>query len=165
MIPLMFEAGYEPLGWLGIMMGTRLWYGFYGDTLSNTATFDSKVGELCREIGPPQPTAAAPTLVVSQTSAATAIAIAPVSVPAAKTFAPVEVTPAAVVAATAAATATASVVAISVDQPVSAPEQLPHVTPSGPGLGPTPLPLLTAVSRAQDRASAAVKSGNGDPEA
>ena len=41
------------------MMGTRLWYGFYGDTLSNTIKFESKVGELCREIGPPIRAAAA----------------------------------------------------------------------------------------------------------
>jgi hypothetical protein len=32
MIPLMMEDGYAPNGWLGIMMGTRLWYGFYGKT-------------------------------------------------------------------------------------------------------------------------------------
>ena len=32
-------------------MGTRLWYGFYGDTLTDMGVFDGKVEELCRELG------------------------------------------------------------------------------------------------------------------
>jgi hypothetical protein len=36
---------YKPDGWLGMMMGTRLWYGFCGKTLSDTALFEGKVEE------------------------------------------------------------------------------------------------------------------------
>jgi hypothetical protein len=35
MIPLKMEAGYKPRGWLGMLMGTRLWYGFYGAVLDD----------------------------------------------------------------------------------------------------------------------------------
>eukprot|EP00041_Stephanoeca_diplocostata_P034938 m.1214011 g.1214011 ORF g.1214011 m.1214011 type:complete len:1123 (+) comp24603_c0_seq10:257-3625(+) len=53
MIPLMLDDGYAPKGWLGLMLGTRLWYGFYGDMLNNAAQFMAKVDSLCRELGPP----------------------------------------------------------------------------------------------------------------
>jgi hypothetical protein len=49
-VPLMMEEGYRPSGWLGMMMGVRLWYGFYGATLDSEASFERKVGELCREL-------------------------------------------------------------------------------------------------------------------
>jgi hypothetical protein len=51
MIPLKTEAGYRPRGWLGMLMGTRLYYGFYGAVLDDTAAFEAKVDELCHEIG------------------------------------------------------------------------------------------------------------------
>lgn len=44
-------AGYAPKGWLGLMLGTRMWYGFFGDVLNNTAAFLAKVDALCRELG------------------------------------------------------------------------------------------------------------------
>lgn len=53
MIPLMLEDGYAPKGWLGIMLGTRLWYGFYGHVLAEESAFESKINDLCRELGPP----------------------------------------------------------------------------------------------------------------
>lgn len=53
MVPLMLTDNYKPKGWLGIMLGTRLWYGFFGDVLTEEATFNAKMDALCRELGPP----------------------------------------------------------------------------------------------------------------
>ena len=39
MIPLMLEDGYQPTGWLGLLTGTRLWYGFFGATLESEDKF------------------------------------------------------------------------------------------------------------------------------
>ena len=60
MIPLVLEVGYRPNGWLGIMMGTRLYYDFTGAIICEDAASDevanaeseleSKINELCREI-------------------------------------------------------------------------------------------------------------------
>eukprot|EP01050_Picozoa_sp_SAG11_P000710 SAG11_NODE_24_length_24699_cov_10.132195_13_plen_723_part_00 len=53
-VPLMLEEGYRADGWLGFMMGTRLWYGFYGSVVScdeDGGLFEQKVSELCRELG------------------------------------------------------------------------------------------------------------------
>ena len=48
---------YQPAaacnGWLGIMMGTRLWYGFFGDVLKTGWAFGRKLEELMREMKPP----------------------------------------------------------------------------------------------------------------
>eukprot|EP01047_Picozoa_sp_COSAG01_P044245 COSAG01_NODE_3985_length_5465_cov_3.480432_6_plen_497_part_00 len=51
MIPLMMQEGYIPDGWLGMFLGVRLWYGFYGPVLANEAAFEGKIEELCREVG------------------------------------------------------------------------------------------------------------------
>ena len=51
MVPLMLEEGYRPKGWLGMLLGVRLWYGFYGTTLASEGAFEGKVEELCRELG------------------------------------------------------------------------------------------------------------------
>ena len=51
MVPLMMEEGYSAKGWLGMLLGVRLWYGFYGTVLESEAAFEGKVGELCRELG------------------------------------------------------------------------------------------------------------------
>eukprot|EP01047_Picozoa_sp_COSAG01_P025923 COSAG01_NODE_1653_length_9619_cov_43.055573_3_plen_686_part_00 len=51
MVPLMLEEGYSPNGWLGMLLGVRLWYGFFGTTLASAEAFEGKVGELCRELG------------------------------------------------------------------------------------------------------------------
>jgi hypothetical protein len=50
-VPLMLVDGYRPDGWLGMLMGTRLWYSFYGGTLTDMGLFEGKVEELCRELG------------------------------------------------------------------------------------------------------------------
>jgi hypothetical protein len=51
MVPLMMEEGYRADGWLGMLLGVRLWYGFCGPVLASEAAFESKVKELCRELG------------------------------------------------------------------------------------------------------------------
>ena len=51
MVPLMMVEGYSANGWLGMMLGVRLWYGLYGTVLENESAFEGKVEELCRELG------------------------------------------------------------------------------------------------------------------
>eukprot|EP01047_Picozoa_sp_COSAG01_P005801 COSAG01_NODE_202_length_22130_cov_167.927239_21_plen_2422_part_01 len=51
MVPLMVEEGYRADGWLGMLMGTRMYYVFYGSTLSSEVAFEGKMEELCRELG------------------------------------------------------------------------------------------------------------------
>eukprot|EP01047_Picozoa_sp_COSAG01_P033239 COSAG01_NODE_2437_length_7694_cov_47.587887_5_plen_1699_part_01 len=50
MVPLMVEEGYHADGWLGMLLGTRLWYGFCGLTLESAGAFESRMEELCREL-------------------------------------------------------------------------------------------------------------------
>ena len=42
---------YHLVRWLGLMLGTALWYGFYGETLSSAAAFDARMDSLRRDIG------------------------------------------------------------------------------------------------------------------
>jgi hypothetical protein len=50
-IPLKLTQGYEADGWLGLLLGTSMWYALYGDTLSSTSAFESRMDGVCREIG------------------------------------------------------------------------------------------------------------------
>ena len=50
-VPLMLVDGYQADGWLGMLIGTRLWYGFYGAAALESAAFEGKIEELCRELG------------------------------------------------------------------------------------------------------------------
>ena len=45
-IPLVLEPGYVPDGWLGILIGTKLFF-----DLSQPAMFDVELGRLIQEIG------------------------------------------------------------------------------------------------------------------
>ena len=45
------REGYEADGWLGLMLGTSLWYGLFGETLENEP-FERKMDDLVRELGP-----------------------------------------------------------------------------------------------------------------
>jgi len=45
-IPLVLEPGYVPDGWLGILIGTKLFF-----DLSRPATFDVELDRLIQEIG------------------------------------------------------------------------------------------------------------------
>ena len=51
MVPLMMQEDYKAKGWLGMLLGVRLWYGFYGSVLESEAAFEGKTDELCRELG------------------------------------------------------------------------------------------------------------------
>eukprot|EP01047_Picozoa_sp_COSAG01_P073196 COSAG01_NODE_11859_length_1846_cov_2.024614_1_plen_103_part_00 len=51
MVPLMMEERYSPSGWLGMLLGVRLWYGFCGLVLESEEAFKGKIDELCRELG------------------------------------------------------------------------------------------------------------------
>ena len=51
MVPLMMEDGYRAKGWLGMLLGVRLWYGFCGSVLESEAAFIGKVDKLCWELG------------------------------------------------------------------------------------------------------------------
>ena len=37
-IPLMLQDGYEADGWLGLMLGTSLWYALFGATLETASS-------------------------------------------------------------------------------------------------------------------------------
>ena len=45
-IPLLMEANYEPDGWLGILLGTKLYYNFFSDE-----HMASSMESLIKEIG------------------------------------------------------------------------------------------------------------------
>ena len=51
MIPLMMQEDYKAKGWLGMLLGVRLYYKFCGSVLESEREFDAKVAELCRELG------------------------------------------------------------------------------------------------------------------
>ena len=51
MVPLMMQEGYSANGWLGMLLGVRLWYAFFGKVLESDEAFEGKVEELCRELG------------------------------------------------------------------------------------------------------------------
>ena len=40
----------KPNRCLGMVLGVRLWYGFFGATLETEAAFERKMDELCREL-------------------------------------------------------------------------------------------------------------------
>eukprot|EP01045_Picozoa_sp_COSAG04_P027049 COSAG04_NODE_3884_length_2450_cov_5.538069_1_plen_816_part_11 len=51
MVPLMMQEGYEADGWLGLLLGTSLWYALYGSTLESESAFEDRMSALSREIG------------------------------------------------------------------------------------------------------------------
>jgi hypothetical protein len=51
LVPLMLVEGYEADGWLGLMLGTSLWYALYGSTLTSEGAFEDRMDALCRELG------------------------------------------------------------------------------------------------------------------
>jgi hypothetical protein len=51
LVPLMLVEGYEADGWLGLLLGTSMWYALYGATLSSESAFEDRMDALCREIG------------------------------------------------------------------------------------------------------------------
>jgi len=51
MVPLKLDADYCADGWLGILLGSTLWFGFFSEMLSQEQEFETKMEELCRELG------------------------------------------------------------------------------------------------------------------
>ena len=49
-IPLMMEQGYKANGWLGLLLGTRMWYEFLATTQTEVS-FLQNIDALTREIG------------------------------------------------------------------------------------------------------------------
>jgi hypothetical protein len=47
----MLVEGYQADGWLEMLIGTCMRYGFYNATASESAAFEGKIEELCRELG------------------------------------------------------------------------------------------------------------------
>ena len=52
LIPLKLVQGYEADGWLGLLLGTSLWYALYGSTLESESVFEDRMLALSRELGP-----------------------------------------------------------------------------------------------------------------
>ena len=55
LVPLKLTDGYEADGWLGLVLGTSMWYmyiyAFYGETLSSESAFEDRMDSLARELG------------------------------------------------------------------------------------------------------------------
>eukprot|EP01046_Picozoa_sp_COSAG06_P007873 COSAG06_NODE_392_length_16344_cov_4.086981_12_plen_1028_part_00 len=43
LIPLMLTQGYEADGWLGLLLGTSMWYALYGETLTSESAFEDRM--------------------------------------------------------------------------------------------------------------------------
>ena len=81
------QAKFKAKGWLGLILGTRLWYGFFDADQDDDATFEIRVDALCNEIGnrgKPKLQEAVP----PAWAPASAPAPAPVKAPAPATFEP-----------------------------------------------------------------------------
>jgi chaperonin cofactor prefoldin len=50
MIPLMMQKDYSPKGWLGLILGTRLWYAMWDVDEDDDAAFERRLGSVIREI-------------------------------------------------------------------------------------------------------------------
>ena len=160
-IPLMMQANFKARGWLGLLLGARLWYPFWDADQDDDDAFEKRLDAVCKEIGdrgkPKLPEAVPPP--------AQAPARVPASVPApapAVSRTPVSAPPAAAAPALAAAAAAA---APSVDQALATPQrtfspsvQMPHTCTStsllahqpahsGGGLSGTGLEDLTSLLR------------------
>jgi hypothetical protein len=51
LIPLKLVQGYEADGWLGLLLGSSMWYAMYGDTLTSEGAFEDRMSALSRELG------------------------------------------------------------------------------------------------------------------
>ena len=48
MVPLMMQENYKAKGWLGLILGTRLWYPFFGAEGDGAAAFEKRVDAVVR---------------------------------------------------------------------------------------------------------------------
>ena len=51
MVPLMMEEDYKPDGWLGLLLGTRMWYPLYGEVVLRPEVFEERMVALSRDLG------------------------------------------------------------------------------------------------------------------
>ena len=51
MIPLMVQNDYSPKGWLGLILGTRVWYAMWEAEKDDDAGFERRLESVVREIG------------------------------------------------------------------------------------------------------------------
>jgi hypothetical protein len=51
-VPLMMESNFRPTGWLGLIIGGRLWFDFTAED-RHASSYQGLVGELQRSLGPP----------------------------------------------------------------------------------------------------------------
>ena len=52
MIPLMMERGFKPKGWLGLILGTRLYYRFYPSAVETDDAFVQQMDAVTRGAWP-----------------------------------------------------------------------------------------------------------------
>eukprot|EP01048_Picozoa_sp_COSAG05_P035009 COSAG05_NODE_14963_length_382_cov_0.678445_1_plen_59_part_01 len=45
------DRDYRPKGWLGLLLGSRLWYSLWDADQDDDATFSSRIQPIIREIG------------------------------------------------------------------------------------------------------------------
>ena len=92
MLVIRWAAGYSAKGWLGLILGTRLWYGFWDADQDDDAAFERRLDALVREIGdrgklrvseavPPEPTPAPAPALAPAPAPAPALAPAPAPAP------------------------------------------------------------------------------------
>eukprot|EP01046_Picozoa_sp_COSAG06_P048976 COSAG06_NODE_7432_length_2507_cov_113.101329_3_plen_348_part_00 len=51
MVPLMVQQDYKPQGWLGLILGSRMWYAMWDAEKDDDAAFERRVDSVVREIG------------------------------------------------------------------------------------------------------------------
>ena len=51
LVPLKLVQDYEADGWLGLLLGTSMWYAMYGETLTSEGAFEDRMSAVCRELG------------------------------------------------------------------------------------------------------------------
>ena len=51
MVPLVLTEGFKPKGWLGLILGTRMWYAFWDAAQDEDGAFELRLDAVVREIG------------------------------------------------------------------------------------------------------------------
>ena len=51
MVPLMVQQDYKPQGWLGLILGSRMWYAMWDAEKDDDAAFERRLDSVVREIG------------------------------------------------------------------------------------------------------------------
>jgi hypothetical protein len=50
MVPLMMQSSYHPTGWLGMLLGTRMYYSFFDSEDDDDAMFEWQIDAIVREV-------------------------------------------------------------------------------------------------------------------